>query len=365
MSRESDQGPSDARRGGGPTLLDVARAVGVSRTTVSNAFNRPDQLSPGLRDKVLAAARRLGYGGPNPAARMLRTGRAGAIGLVFDESLPYAFNDPTAIAFLRGVAQACEGQDAGLLILPMGEEERAVEAVQAAVVDGFLLYCTPSDNAVIDAVRGRGLPVVAVDLPNVRGLAEVTVDDRVAAAEAAHHLLALGHRRFAILSMELQDDGREGPVDAQRRQGATFGVSGERLGGYLDALAGAGIDAGAVPVLEIAGNRPDRAAAATAGLLSGASAPTAILAMSDQLALGALSAARDAGVAVPGALSIIGFDDMPLAAIADPPLTTVRQPLMDKGRIAADLLFKRPDAPARTTLPTELVVRASTGPVPG
>src|SRR5512146_1521155 len=90
------------------TLQDLADVLGVSKTTVSNAFSRPDQLSPALRERVLAAAREAGYAGPHPAARMLRTGRAGALGLVFPETLPYAFDDQTAVALLRGIAEACE-----------------------------------------------------------------------------------------------------------------------------------------------------------------------------------------------------------------------------------------------------------------
>ena len=93
---------SSGPRGASPTLLDVARAAGVSRTTVSNAFNRPDQLSAELRERVLATAREMGYAGPNPMARMLRTGRAGAIGVVFSDRLTYAVTDPAAVAFLQG-----------------------------------------------------------------------------------------------------------------------------------------------------------------------------------------------------------------------------------------------------------------------
>lgn len=344
-------------------MLDVARAVGVSRTTVSNAFNRPDQLSPTLREKIVASARELGYSGPNPAARMLRTGRTGAIGLVFDESLPYAFHDPTAIAFLRGVAEVCESQDVGLTILPVGEEGRTIEAVQAAAVDGFLVYCLAEDSAVIAAVRARALPVVAVDVGNRDGLAEVTVDDRAAARQAAQHLVDLGHRHVAIVSMELHDDGYEGPVDSARRQSARFGVARDRLLGYLDALAGIDIDPDRVPIVEIDGNRPDGAVEATRRLLGLTPRPTAILAMSDQLALGALAEARRLGVRVPEQLSVVGFDDMPMVALTDPPLTTVRQPLLDKGRMAASLLFGD-TAPQIHRLDTQLVVRRSTGPAP-
>src|SRR5918999_3377061 len=123
---------SFAARGGAPTLLDVARAAGVSRTTVSNAFNRPDQLSAELRQRVLATARELGYAGPNPMARMLRTGRAGAIGVVFSERLPYNVTDPASVALLEGIAQVCDQEDAALLILSAVDEEAARRVVSRA-----------------------------------------------------------------------------------------------------------------------------------------------------------------------------------------------------------------------------------------
>ena len=149
-----------------PTLRDVATGAGVSIGTASNAFNRPDLISDQLRDRVLAEAKRLGYAGPDPAARRLRTGRAGALGLVFTDRLPFAFDDEAAVIFLRGVARALESSGAGLLLIPTSPtREEGARVVSEAAVDGFLVYSTPTGDPRLDAALERGLPTVVVDEP--------------------------------------------------------------------------------------------------------------------------------------------------------------------------------------------------------
>jgi DNA-binding LacI/PurR family transcriptional regulator len=343
------------------TLLDVARAAGVSRTTASNAFNRPDQLSKELRARVLKVAASLGYAGPNPVARVLRTGKTNTIGLVFPDPLPYLFTDPAAIAFLRGVAAACEPHHAGVLILPVDDPRAVAARVHEAVVDGFIIYCHEEGSPVIDAMGSRGLPCVGVDLGGFALGPVVTVDDFGGAAAAARHLIELGHRRVSILSLDCSRSRMRGRHSAARRVAARFKPTSDRLRGYLSALAEAGLDPDQVPVLEEPENDPEAAETVALRLLRTRPAPTAILAMSDLLAIGVIRAAQRIGLEVPRDLSVIGFDDVPLARDLNPPLTTVRQPLMEKGRLAAALLLgsaEPPDAP----LPTELVVRGSTGP---
>jgi DNA-binding LacI/PurR family transcriptional regulator len=122
------------------TLASLAAELGVSRTTVSNAYNRPDQLSAPLRARVLEAARRIGYPGPDPVARSLRTRKAGAVGLLLTEALSYAFRDPAATGFLEGLALACEQAGQGLLLVPVSPEHADVAAVHQAGVDGFVVY---------------------------------------------------------------------------------------------------------------------------------------------------------------------------------------------------------------------------------
>lgn len=345
------------------TLDDIATAIGVSRTTVSNAFNRPDQLSHALREKVLGAAREMGYPGPNPLARNLRTGRAGAIGLVFSEVLTYAFSDPTTVAFLQGVARVCEPAEAALLILPATDPVAAQKTVRQAAVDGFLVYCMPKDSPVAMAVLDRRLPVVAVDHPALEGVPGVGIDDREAARVAAAHLVDLGHRYFACISMEVQDDRYVGPLTQARQADAAFHTSIDRLAGYEDALRAGGIDPSQMETQERPGNSEDGGFDAACLFLSKRPRPTAILAMSDRLAIGALRAAEHMGLLVPDDVSVIGFDDIPDAAHARPPLTTIRQPLIDKGAVAVEMLLAGAKGPSRL-LETELIRRGSTGPAP-
>ena len=350
------------RIGGRPTLEDLARAAGVSRTTASNAFNRPDQLSARLRERVLGIARDIGYGGPSPAGRMLRTGRAGAIALVFADTLGYAFDDPVSLELLKGVADECEATSTGLLLLPSANDVGA-DAVQHAAVDGFMVYCLSNASSTIARVLGRGVPVVTIDQGLRQGeLASVGIDDRRAARRAAEHLLGLGHRRFGVVTFELRPDGHSGRVTPERLRMADFTPSCERLLGYADALHAAGIDPATVPIEERPGNTESVGAEAARALLGSTPRPTALLATSDRLALGVMAAAREPGLRVPADLSVVGFDDIAAAATSDPPLTTIRQPLRAKGEAAARRLLAPRQTRRHQILPTELVVRGSTAP---
>src|SRR5690606_30166157 len=182
------------------TLQTVADEVGVSRTTVSNAYSRPDQLNSALRERILEAARRLGYPGPDAAARSPRRGRAGAIGLVFTETLSYAFSDPYSVGFLQGIAEVAESSGTGLLLIPMppGTDDPET-AVRNAVVDGFCLYCVPGDHPAKEMIKARGLPMVTTDENDDVTLPYVGIDERASARLAAEHITRLGHRRVAVM----------------------------------------------------------------------------------------------------------------------------------------------------------------------
>jgi DNA-binding LacI/PurR family transcriptional regulator len=354
-----------------PTLAHVAARLGVSRTTVSNAYNRPDQLSPALRERVLAAARELGYAGPDPVARSLRRGRAGSIGFVFDANLRYVFNDPAAVLFLSGVATGCEEAGTGLALVPQ-LPEGAAEVVRSALVDGYIMFCTPEDDERLDAVIARGLPYVLVDFSaNVAG-PRVNIDDRGGAREVARHLVDLGHRRFGVVlpysdepygeravssaahAEELSDPALRSPHARWRCL-----IRHQRLGGWREGLEAVGVDWSAVPVSSSPESDEESGYRAAAPLLDRADRPTAILCLSDVLAFGVLRAARERGIQVPQELSVVGYDDIPDAATAG--LTTVFQDHAAKGEAAVRLLTSGGDD---VVLPTELVVRATSGPAP-
>ncbi len=358
-----DVNPRSGRRRA--TLKEVAAELGVAPSTVSNAYNRPDQLSAALRERVFEAAGRLGYPGPDPLARGLRRRRAGAVGVLYDNRLSYAFADPAEVLFLQGVSMVTEEEGLGLLLLSGAPgEERHPEVIAGAVVDGFVLYSMAEGDLLVEAALGRHLPTVLVDQPQLGGLPVVSIDDEAAARSAAQHLVDLGHRRFGVVSFALTPGVRDGIADPARQEAATYRVSRSRLRGYAVAIAEAGLPWAGVPVYECAENVPEKGRTATEALLSRDPRPTAILTFSDQLALGAIEAARHLGLSVPKDLSIVGFDDVPEAARATPPLTTVHQPHVDKGLVAGRNLLAqlRGEEPSSLELlPTRLVVRGSTG----
>jgi DNA-binding LacI/PurR family transcriptional regulator len=203
------------------TLKDLAEAAGVSIGTASNAFNRPELLSDELRERVLEEARRLGYGGPDPAGRRLRTGRAGALGLIFTDRLPFAFDDEAAVIFLRGVAGALESTGDGLLMIPTSPTRaEGAKVVRDAAVDGFLVYSTPTGDPRLEAALERGLPTVVVDEPLEVPVPYIGVEDRKGARDAARHLVGLGHERVGIVSF---------PEHALDDEDLLFDATAERL----------------------------------------------------------------------------------------------------------------------------------------
>ncbi len=344
-----------------PTLAQIARELGVSVMSVSNAYNRPDQLSAALRERILAKAQEVGYPGPDPLGRGLRRRRTGALGVLYDTWPAYVFRNPAAVGFLQGLSDATGRAFMGVLLVPSPRpEDSETLPLDTALVDGFVVYSVADTDRQVPLARSRG-PVVIVDQPRLEGVPTVGIDDEAAAAGAAEHLLDLGHRRIAVLAFALARDAVQGLAGLGRQREATFAVTRARLAGYRSALTAAGIDWDEVPVYEC--HMPRAATAAVHELLALRPRPTAILAMSDGHALGALQAAHELGLAVPGNLSVVGFDDSPAARRDE--ITSVRQPHVGKGRRAGQLLLAQLDGevPAGLELlPTELIVRGSSGP---
>jgi DNA-binding LacI/PurR family transcriptional regulator len=349
--------PSLRARG---TLKDVAKAVGVSHTTVSNAFNRPDQLSSVLRERIVATARSMNYPGPNPAARMLRTGFARTIAVVWTDPMPHAFEDQAAASFLAGVAEACVDQKLGMLLVQGGE--RSSRSVWTAAIDGLIIYSMPSNTGTLQMVAERALPTVVVDQPVIPNVPFVGIDNRAASRACAEYLKALGHRRFAIVSLRLDTAGHRGFVGPKHLKSCCFELSRCRIQGYLDALGGSRSEF-PVKIWECPYSIEEEGRVAAENLLEMRPRPTAILAASDRLAIGIIEGAKGLQLRVPRDLSVVGFDDIPSASLITPQLTTANQPLREKGRLAVASLLAG-NAPLRRELPAELVVRDSTGPRP-
>ncbi len=345
------------------TLKDLAAATGVSITTASNAFSRPDQLSDELRNIVLKTADALGYRGPATEGRLLRTGHAGAVALYAREPLGYLLRDPCAALLVDAVAELCQERQAGLVMLPSvpydkGVDGRLPTALEVAAVDGFLMYCLPDDDPAIARIVDRGRPIVAIDMSADERFAGVNIDDRGGARLAVARVLGRGCRRPAILSLpvDAHRDARRANRAALDR--APFPVTRERWRGYVEELEARGVRPADVPVAFVRANMRSDGELAARELLGGPGRrPDALLAMTDVLALGALDACRALGLAVPADVAVIGFDDIePDAAGAG--LTTIRQDVRAKARRATEVLFDAPDA-ASPALSVELVERDS------
>lgn len=338
------------------TLASLAAELGVSRTTVSNAYNRPDQLSPELRKRVLDTARRLGYPGPDPVARSLRTRKAGAVGLLLTENLSYAFRDPGAIGFLEGLALACEDAGHGLLLIPANPEHEDVASVHRAGVDGFVVYSVPDDDPHLAAVLERPVSTVICDQPSVDGVDWVGPDDKSAIKAMADHLIGLGHRKIGVSCMRLARARNDGPASLQRQAAASFHVQKARLAALAEAFSEAGVDWTHVPVVERFDHDIADGSSAAGQLLDMDPSITAIVCTSDILAIGALNEARNRNLRVPEDLTITGFDGINEAERLG--LTTVRQPVLEKGRAAGRLLLDTSELgrPREVHLETQLII---------
>ena len=358
-----------SRAEGKVTLTTVARAVGVSPTTVSNAYNRPHKLTPALRERILGAARDLGYPGPDPAARSLRRGRAGSIGLLFGETLTYAFQDPAAVEFLRGLAEGTVRHNTVLQLIPALDVDRQEGAslLANAIVDGLVVWTLPERHPLLRLARERNIPLVIHGSPRLDGVPFVGIDDRAAAQAAAEHLLQLGHRSLAVVSQPFGPSRRARHRDPARIGRPSYRVTRERLAGYQAAANAATPQPAALAIYEVAVNSRDEGQRAALALLRATPRPTAVLAMGDELAIGVLAAARELGLRVPHDLSVVGWDDLPSARASDPALTTVSQSLHDQGRTCARLLISatRGELAANDLVhlgPWQLITRDSTGP---
>ncbi len=328
------------------TLQSIADRVGVSRMTVSNAFSRPDQLSADLRVRILTAAEELGYVGPDPAARALARGRTGAVGIVLNDRLSDAFEDAIASEFFASVADTLADNGLALTLLTSSRDDYVPS--RDVAMDGALLYICEPESVDLAWLDRRGLPQVAIDQDKRDRVASVNVDDRGGARSAAQHVIDLGHTDVGILTLSGNSGGPSPSYPAT-----------QRMLGWRDALDAAGIE----PRVATAPYRPSIAAQdAALAMLDRAERPTAIVCFSDAFALAVIRAAESLGLSVPDDVSVVGFDDSPLAQVARPPLTTVRQDVARKGELAVASLLAvmRGQQPADDVLlPTELVVRES------
>lgn len=338
--------PEEAVPAAGPSvkLRDVALAAGVDPSVVSRVLSGDRRLSvrPETRARVLEAAARLNYR-PNRAARTLKTARTMVIGMVVPDLANTAYSLIAQGAERRAAA-------AGYILMVMrGSVPDGLEELRGRV-DGLLVAAATSDGSYFRSLLGD-IPTVLVNRKEPGDIPAVLVDDEAGAAVAVRHLLALGHSRVAHVA---------GPQNADTAR--------RRLRGYVSALAAAGAEARPEWVVEAPVYDEAAGHLAATTLLGLEPRPTAIFAANIRLAIGALAATRRLGLSVPEDVSIVGFDDTPLAAFLEPPLTTVRMPLAELGELAVESLLGEIEGRRATdvlvSLPPELVVRASAAPPP-
>jgi DNA-binding LacI/PurR family transcriptional regulator len=337
------------------TLAQVAELAGVSVMTASYTYNQPNRVSDQARSKVLAAAARLGYPGPDPSARSLRRGSTRTLGVVMGEHLSYAFEDPAAVSFLAGIADVCADRGYGMTILPITGAADDLPRITDAAVDGYVVWTTSDDDPILAAVQAMKRPAVVHGGPAVRGLGLVSIDNR-AAARAVGAIAFVGAKRPAIVSQPLSRERISTITSGADITDVLFPVTRARLEGYRQAAEGAGIAWRDVIVAVCARNDTAEAERIAATLLASAEPPDAIAAMSDQQAAGVVHAARAAGRLIPDDVAVTGWDDAAVAAQLG--LTTVAQSLREQGAACAHAALGR-----KTSSPTaswSIVRRGST-----
>ncbi|MES1247851.1 MAG: LacI family DNA-binding transcriptional regulator [Actinomycetota bacterium] len=331
-----------------PTIRDIAQLAGVSVATVSRVMNGRDDVSPETRELVQRIVREQGYT-TSRAARGLSAGRTGLIGVTVPLIYPAYFS-----FILSGAAEALYERDMRLILCPTQHEHdreaTLLERMLQGTTDGGLVINPQESSAELETLLLNGYHFVVVDPLHPLGdrIPSVSSANSAGADAAVQHLLSLGHRRIAIIT------GPRGWIATE-----------DRLRGYQAALAAAGILTEPELVQE-ANFEIEQGRRAARHLLDLHEPPTAIFGFNDNIAIGALQAARERGMRVPEDLSVVGFDDVEIAELVTPALTTVRQPLAEMGRMAVSLLGRliegqRIEAP-HVELRTQLVVRQTTAP---
>ncbi len=331
-----------------PTLQDIARALGLSVTTVSRALAGYSDVAPATRERVRQMAREMGYR-PHAWARRLRQRRTDTLGFIIPTHGP-RFSDPFFSEFLAGIGNEAAQHDYDLLVSTHGPGQREIDAYERMVaerrVDGFLLVRTRVDDPRVRFLLAHQVPFVTFGRTQAENAHPwVDVDGEAGLYALTQLCLQHGHRRIAYIGA---------PPDLMHAR--------HRLAGYRRALADAGVPQNPawVQVGDLTEESGYRAAQV---LLRLRPRPTALLAANDLMALGALAAVHEAGLQVGKDVAVAGFDDVPLAAHTQPPLTTVHQPIYDIGRrivaMLIALLRGQPLPQQQVLLQPRLVVRAS------
>lgn len=330
-------------------LEDIAKKAGVSRSTVSRVVNEHPNVRADVRQRVLSVIQSTGYH-PNAAARTLASQRSWMLGLVLPRSVSSFFADPYFPRLTQGIAQACNHYDytLGLFLLGTKEDEEKLlpRVSRKGMLDGIIVQSGEFGDQLIDRLAHLNTPLVIAGRPfQANDVSFIDVDNVSAAYAAVSHLIRVGYKRIGTITGT-----------------STSTASLDRKEGYMKALADRGLSLDKSLIVE--GDFTEAGGYFAMQLLLPAR-PEAIFAASDLMAIGAMRAAREAGLRVPEDIGFVGFDDLPLATISNPQLTTIRQPVYQFGfkavEILIDLIENGTKPARRIIMNTELVIRDSCG----
>ncbi|WOH38756.1 LacI family DNA-binding transcriptional regulator [Thalassotalea fonticola] len=317
------------------TLKSIAKELGVSNATVSNAFNRPDQLSEKRRNEILASCKKLGYSGPNKAAQSLRKGRSNIVALVLPDSVEYMVSDPVASKFMKGVSSVLEKNKISILLFS-GTSENINEV--SDFVDGFICYGSPRNNGLIEQLKHTEKKVVTIDFDIDRN-ASVNVDNEQAAYEIANLAINSSSDQVAILGLRLLDANLTCRVYDSADFEVHCSIAHQRLKGYKRAIDQAGVLLKTDRIWNIPESTQYFASIAAKEALTSTPRPNVILCMSDLIALATMQEINRMGLKIPEEIRVVGFDGIDEASRFSPSLTTVHQNSEEKGIKAAELFI--------------------------
>jgi LacI family transcriptional regulator len=332
------------------TLEEIGKMAGVSRATVSRVVNSYPHIRPEVRERVERIIAETGYQ-PNLLARSLASDRSNIIGLVIPSAAQAVFADPYFPILIQGITQVCNANSLTLslfLFHSREEEQRAIRSISGTgLLDALIITADRKNASFIPMLRESHVPFVLIGRPEQRSqISYIDTDNVTGAKMATDHLIQLGYRRIATIATEQNTAGDD------------------RYTGYVDALRFSGI-AVDENLIEFADFSMESGYKAMKRLLQ--YEPDAVFVTSDTMALGALHAIREARLRIPDDIAMVGFDDLPPAVQAEPPLTTVRHPIKEAGAGAVEMLIdvmnNGSKPPRRKILPTKLIVRASCGAV--
>lgn len=309
------------------TMADIAKECGVSKASVSFAFNNPGKIKKETYLRIMDVAKKLDYI-PDPMAKRLSEGKNYTIGFLLPQHIDISLNNPYTIEVLKGIGESCERNGYSMNLIPPLHSSIA-EAVKFAAVDGLITMGISIDKKIKDALRSRKIPVVCIDGSKKDGLCSVNIDDERAAYEQISYALRRGHRDFALIAL-----GRDEYVKDKADKDST---SNRRLKGYEKALKEYGLSISDAILLTREPTVEDGKRALD-DIISAGRNVTCIISMADAVCYGIMKRAKELGIDIPGKLSIIGFDGLD-NIFSDIPLTTMKQAAAEKGSKAADILF--------------------------